>query len=211
MNKLVVFDLDGTLIDTIKGITIALNNTLTYFNYPYKYSEKEVQSFIGHGARYLYQKATKKNDIDEEEFSYYQIEYIKRQNVSVVYNDVIDTLIYLDNIGYKLGIYSNKPIEALKSLIKDKLNNINFSFVLGNNKKYLPKPDVTLLKEILIKLNLINYELYYVGDSIVDILTCRNLNMKSIILTSGYGNKEEIINNKPDYIIDKFKDILKIL
>ena len=77
MKKFLIFDLDGTLIDTAEGITKAVNNVLAHFEYPYHYTKEEIIKFLGHGARYLYAHATKKDEISEEEFNYFTIEYVK--------------------------------------------------------------------------------------------------------------------------------------
>ena len=83
--------------------------------------------------------------------------------------------------------------------------------IQGQDNNYPPKPDITLLSLILNKYNLDIKNGYYVGDSIVDLETARNIKMKNIIVSYGYGDKEEILKAKPDYYIDKFSEILKIL
>ena len=100
----------------------------------------------------------------------------------------------------------------LQTLIKELLNEINFKYIQGQDNKYPTKPDVTLLNEKIIN----NFDLdpnegYYVGDSYVDVLTGQNAKLKSILVTYGYGDNQKAMSYKPDYIIDKFKDILEIV
>ena len=211
MNKFVIFDLDGTLIDTCEGITKAVNNTLEHFNYPYHYSKEEIIKFLGHGAIYLYKKATKKDDMSDEEFNYFTVEYVKTQNISSVYPFVKETLEKLYKKGYKLMVYSNKPNGALQFLIREKLPSIRFLIVQGNVPEYPAKPDPTLLNKILKDNKLDTIDGYYVGDSIVDLETARNTNLKSVILTYGYGDYKDIKAHNPDYMINSFDKLLDIL
>lgn len=210
MKKYIVFDLDGTLIDTLEGITKAINDTFALLSKPYCYTKNVVGTFIGHGARRLFLLANK-GEFTEKEFSLFLKLYEKDQYVSSLYPHVFETLTFLKNNGLKLIIYSNKPNEILKKLIKNKFSDIEFLHVQGQDNNYPPKPDVTLLKSILNKYDLKEEDGIYVGDSDVDVLTARNVNMPSIILSYGYGNKKLISESKPDYFIDDFADIIKVI
>ena len=210
MEKFVCFDLDGTLIDTLTGITKAVNVTLKEIGLPYQYDKKTVETFIGRGAKRLFNLASKNNE-KPADFDLFLKNYEKYQYVSEPFLGVVETLKELENRGYKLIIFSNKPDDILQKLIKEKLGEINFIKVQGQDKNYPPKPDVTLLKKILVENGLNEIDGFYVGDSVVDILTARNINMKCAIVSFGYGNKEEIDQEKPDYYLDNFSDLLEIL
>lgn len=211
MKKFLIFDLDGTLIDTAEGITKAINNTLAHFEYPYNYNKNEIIKFLGHGAHYLYQKATKKDYVDEDEMNYFIIEYVKTQGISNLYPNVKESLISLYQMGFELLIFSNKPNGALKYLIKDKLPDVNFLVIQGNVTEYPPKPNPALLNKIMESNNLQPEFGYYIGDSIVDLETAKNAKLKSIIVKSGYGNYDEINKVKPDYMVNEFKDLVSLL
>ena len=210
MKNFVVFDLDGTLIDTLTGLTEAVNETLKELSLPYSYKRDEVMTFIGRGAKRLFNLATK-NENNPAEFALFLKNYEKHQYISEPYDHVLETLKELEKRKICLIIYSNKPNNILNKLIENKLNKINFLYVQGQDNNYPPKPDVTLLKSILNKFNLKPEDGLYVGDSIVDIETARNIKMKVAILSYGYGNKEEIKEAKPDYYLDDFKEILEVL
>ncbi len=206
----VVFDLDGTLINTLEGITVSVNHALKELKIPYEYSEEEVKTFIGRGARRLFRLAMKR-EFSEEEYELYLKYYKEDQIVSTVYEGVEETLKILEENGIKLLIYSNKPNEVSQPLIKAKLGNINFLHIQGQDPQYPPKPDVTLLLKLLKKYDLIDKKGLYVGDSIVDIETARNANLENCILTYGYGDKKEIEEGSPTYKINKFEDLIKIV
>lgn len=210
MDKFVVFDLDGTLIDTLTGLTEAVNLTLKEINKPYTYKKEEVKTFIGRGAKRLFALASK-NDNNPAEFDLFLKNYEKCQYISEVFPGVKKTLLALIAKGYKLIIYSNKPDAILQKLIKEKLGDIDFSYVQGQDNRYPPKPDITLLTNILNKLNLKAEDGIYVGDSIVDLETARNAKMKCVIFSFGYGDQKEIINSAPDFYFDKFEKLNDIL
>ena len=210
MDKFVVFDLDGTLIDTLTGLTEAVNLTLKEINKPYIYTKEEIKTFIGRGAKRLFALASK-NDNNPAEFELFLKNYERCQYISQVFPGVKKTLLVLKEKGYKLIIYSNKPDSILQKLIKEKLGDIDFSYVQGQDNRYPPKPDITLLRNILNKLNLKVEDGIYVGDSIVDLETARNASMKCVIFSFGYGDQKEIINSSPDFYFDKFEQLNEIL
>ncbi len=211
--KFIIFDLDGTLIDTLEGIKEGLNLTLKELNINKTYSKEEVKTFIGNGARVLLKKALNR-EFNEEEYNLYLKNYEKTQYISPLFNHVLNTLISLKNKDYILLINSNKPNEILKKLVKNKFNGLEkdlFIDIKGERKEIKRKPDPTYLNELINKLDLNKENGFYCGDSIVDILAAKNLNLKSIIVSYGYGNKNEIKENKPTYYIDDFKEVEEIV
>lgn len=212
--KFVVFDLDGTLLDTVRGMQKALNKTLLDKGYlKHDFTYEEVKSFIGGGAKRMYCLATKEKEVNEEVFALYLKYYKLYQGESEFYPHVLSTISKLKEAGYTLIIYSNKPHEVLKDLSIKKNLNQYFDFIQGQDFAYPPKPDVTLLNKILSDFDLDPKDGYYVGDSRYDVLTGRNASLKTIILTYGYedANIFEKKEYKPDYIIDSFDKLEEIL
>ena len=169
-----------------------------------------MKNFIGNGAHKLLTKALKRKPT-EEEFALFLKKYESCQYVSKAFPNVISTLKELENIGIKLIILSNKPDYILQKLIANNLKGIKFSYIQGQDFNYPPKPDVTLLNVILKKLDLIDKKGLFVGDSIVDVLTANNANLNSIILTYGYGKKEDLNNEKAIKLIDNFEEVKKYI
>jgi len=211
MNKFIAFDLDGTLFNTVQGITLAINDSLEHFGYNKSYTEDEIKKFLGHGARYLYQKATNKVDFSDEEYEYFQISYVKNQGVSEPFPMVKETLQKLSILGYKLIVYSNKPNGALQYLVNDKLGEIKWDKIQGNVSDYPTKPNPLLLNKIMADLKLDPKDGFYVGDSSVDCETAHNANLKCIILTYGYDDYSKINEYNPEYVIDSFDKIINIV
>ncbi len=210
--KFVIFDLDGTLIDTLEGITIAVNKFLKYKNINLEYSKDTIRTFIGNGAELLFKRFMKDNSYNDKDYELFLKFYRDNQKYSVLFKNVDVTLQELNKKNIKLFILSNKPDELLQTLIPSLLKDIKFEYIQGQDKNYPIKPDVTLLNEKIIKkynLNINNG--FYVGDSYVDVLTGKNANLKTILVTYGYGKLEDSLKYNPDYIIDDFKDVLEII
>lgn len=195
MKNFVVFDLDGTLIDTLNGLTKTSNDFLLKYNYPYHYTKEEVKNFIGNGAKKLFLSIIKKTEFDENSEKEYQDFlklYEKDQYNSEPFLNVIETLKRLKSQDKKLIIYSNKPNHILQKLISSKLSMINFDYIQGQDDNYPPKPDVQLLKLILNKLELVPINGLYVGDSYTDFLTSINIKMDMCFCEYGYAKKEDL-------------------
>ncbi len=169
-----------------------------------------MKSFIGNGAYKLLARALKRKPT-EEEFALFLKKYESCQYASKAFPNVISTLKELESIGIKLIILSNKPNHILQKLIANNLSEIDFSYVQGQDFNYTPKPDVTLLNVILKKLDLIDKKGLFVGDSIVDVLTANNANLDSVILTYGYGKKEDLMSEKTIKLIDNFEEVKKYI
>ena len=210
MNKFLIFDLDGTLIDTLPMIYKSCLDYLKWDNLNYQYSIDEVKSFIGKGARNLFAKLIKKDDFSEEKYQKFLDFYYQRQFESKPFKDVYPTLKNLEK-DYALLIYSNKPDELLKPLVNKIFNDIHFLYVQGADYNYPLKPNPALINKILEKLNLKKELGYFLGDSEVDLELAKNAKIKSIIFTYGYGNYDKIIQGKPDYILDEFIKLYEVL
>ncbi len=213
MKDFVVLDLDGTLINTLIGITKASNLFLKAFNYPYFYSEEQVKSFIGRGARRLFLCLVHKEDFDgklEKEYREFLKFYEENQYSSIPYDGVKETLLTLNKMGIKIIVYSNKPNALLQKLISNKLSEVKFLHLQGQDDNFPPKPDVTLLRLILDKYDLAPINGLYVGDGYVDFLTSINIKMDFCFCEYGYcslENKNKIVGFK----IEKFNELLNFL
>ena len=119
MKKFVIFDLDGTLIDTVEGITIAANKYLSSHNIPFVYSRGDIESFIGNGAPLLFKRMMKNYEYNENDYQEFLTFYRDNQKYSKVYPEVVSSLKALISRGYSLFILSNKPDSLLQMLIKE--------------------------------------------------------------------------------------------
>lgn len=213
MKKYVIFDLDGTLVDTIPGLMVSINKLMEEYNYPYRYNYEDVKTLINGGAIAFYLKAIHQSEFKEEnkaEFEEFLKLYKEYQVLAKPFKDVVKVLKKLEKLGISLMIYTNKPHEITLALVNLLFSDIKFDFVHGNIPGDVPKPDITLMQNYLDEHNLSNLEGLYVGDSIVDILTAHNLKMDMLFCKYGYSAKEYL--NRDDVIyIDEFSEVLNYI
>jgi phosphoglycolate phosphatase len=213
--ELILFDLDGTLINSIPDITLATNKMLTHFNLP-KLSIKEVTPFIGTGAKDLVKyvlthvQAPKYNPKAVFEnampifFSAYK-EFTCED--TFLYPNVKETLVYLKEKGYKMVICTNKPYPLVEPILK-KLGIINFfNCWIGEESLAQKKPDAAPLIFLANKMNTPIEKCIIVGDSKNDIIAAQNAKMDSIGVNYGYNYNEKITDYHPTVVADDFEKL----
>ncbi len=212
--KAFVFDLDGTLLDTLRDIRRALNAALSALGYPFSYSLKETKSFIGRGTDVLCHKALGEMD-DSDAFSKLKQTYMplygKYQSAhSKPYNGMPETLAFLRNRGYSLYVLSNKPDELAKAIVANFYPGI-FREVEGARDDMPKKPDPTMLLDMLNRNGLKPEDILYVGDSKPDIELGESSGAKVGLCTWGYGQYKPELLSKASYVFSRPKDLLKAL
>lgn len=214
MIKGIIFDLDGTILDTVEDIKNSINLTLKDFNLnPISYEETKQKT--GSGFKMLMQRAFPLNSDDAtidsavEKFTYYyDLNYDKTTKAYKGINELID---YLLDHNYLIGINSNKKQEYTKKLVKKHFPNINQDYVFGKREGLPVKPDPINNLEIIKLMNLKHSEVLYVGDSDIDCKTARNSNLKLCAVSWGFRDKEILRQYNPDYLVDNPKEIINIL
>lgn len=209
-----VFDFDGTLVDTIPGIAKAVNDTLKEFGRK-TYSEDVIKTFIGHGAEVLFLKAFNYSKIDDENIDIYNIfmqnYYLEQGALMSIFPYVIDTLKLINKLGGEIIIYSNKPLKILSNCIDLVFKDIKIKEIFGNSKGELPKPDVTRINKYFSKEKINKNKVLYIGDSPVDIMFAKNMNVDTVSCLFGYSDKESLFNLKADYYITSMLELQDII
>lgn len=200
MIKAILFDLDGTILDTVGDIRQALNNALGS-----SFSDKEVNTFVGNGLKNLVRFALEslKRPYTEDELNNYYSSLMTyyRQNPVVYtkpYPGVIKLLNTLNEKAIKIGIFSNKDQDLAETVINTCFKNQKIDFIAGRNGLYKAKPDPEAVFAFINKFNLKQDEVLYVGDSEVDYLCAKNANIKALILTWGTRTREFLLQNYVD-------------
>lgn len=214
MEKLIIFDLDGTLINSIEDLHISVNYSLKKNNYPLVTLEHTRKS-IGNGVAMLMKRSLPSN-ISEKNYKkalndfedYYQIHKLDHTKP---YDNMLKTLKILKEKGFLLAVSTNKIEDAAKKII-DKYFKSIFITVCGDNNIRKKKPAPDSIIEIKRRINSDLKEIYYVGDSEVDYLTAVNSNCTPIIVSYGYRTKEELLSKIPSStkIIDNCLELTKI-
>ena len=209
--KLIFFDLDGTLVDTLIDIMNSTNFMLNKFGLSKK-TKEETRELIGGGALNLVKLCLKNTPYSIEEGLKLFVDYYEKHfcDYSQPYNYVKKTLEKLhNNQCIKKIVYTNKPLEISKKII-DKLElKKYFKEIIAPETFGVRKPDPLSVIETLKKFKFAPEDALIIGDSKADIEVSKNASISSIAVTYGYGNYEDIKN--ADYIIDSFEKIIEIL
>lgn len=214
MIKGLIFDLDGTTLDTLEDIKKSLNIILEKNNIMPVDREK-VRLSLGRGSRNLIKdqlpKNTNDNYIDDLTNQYLEI-YSKNYNVlTKPYNGIYDLLIELQNKGYILAVNSNKPNEFCKNLMEYHFPKIKFISIIGARPGISYKPDPYSANEIVEKMGFKKEEVLYVGDSENDVLTAKNANLKAVGCLWGFRDLKTLEKAGADIIISEPKELLNYL
>lgn len=192
MKTTILFDLDGTLLYTIKDIEYCLNQIITKYGYD-AVDEQTTLKCIGYGARELIRRATCEENaevVDKMLKEYLVVQQACDNSKTELYPGLNELLPMLKKDGYKLGIVSNKPNSATQVVYKQLLSKYNFDFVTGCVDHLSPKPSADLVNLCLENLNSTKEESLYVGDSEVDVKTFVNAQVDGIGVLWGYRKRE---------------------
>lgn len=218
MSKLVIFDLDGTLVNTLPDISNALNKALNNCGYNASYTHEEIKSFIGSGEYLLIKRSLVSfNQTNEDEIFKVRKEYSKiyHENCNIFskpYDGIIEELNILKTNGFKLAVFSNKPHSETTKVVETYFPENYFDYVRGGMDGFPIKPDVSGVKLIFESLGIEDTkDVYYVGDSNVDMQTGINASLKTIGTAYGYCAKEVLESYNVYHIIDTPKELSKII
>ncbi len=215
--KAVAFDLDGTLINSAKGLAEAVDQTLEALGYE-AVGFDQVSVWIGHGAINLIETALQHLDPDagiqrfDEGFALFTKFYTEiLKNGSEVYPGVYETLEGLKADGYRLALITNKPSRFLPTLLEE-LNMMQyFELVLGADDVAERKPHPAPIFLTLGQFGLLQEELLFVGDSRNDIESARSAGVRTVGVTYGYNFGRPVTEEQPTFVIDEMIDLLTIV
>lgn len=212
--QLAIFDLDGTLLDTIADLANATNQALAKCGYPTHPTEAYYR-FVGNGINKLFARALPEEARTEENVQRIRtlfIPYYNEHNAddSHPYPGIVELLTQLQSQGIQLAVASNKYQQATAKLVGHFFPNIRFAAVYGQREGVPIKPDPTIVNDILSETGISRTHTLYIGDSGVDMQTARNASVESVGVTWGFRDEEELRNNGATHIIHHAKDILKL-
>lgn len=213
--KCIIFDLDGTLVNTIDDLGLACDYLLKKQGIMPEWTKDDYKCFVGNGARLLVSRAFKERLTEaelDEQYSLFKVKYneIKLDNAHA-YEGMPEIVIQLKNNGYKLAVCTNKPNEAAVDMVEKIYGKNVFDFILGASDDIPKKPAPDMADIILKRLDVKADECVWIGDSSVDIESAGNIGCKSIAVTWGFRSRESLTLSVPSMIIDTPKEISKIL
>ncbi|MDY0209806.1 MAG: HAD-IIIA family hydrolase [Acholeplasma sp.] len=213
MKNTLLFDLDGTLLDTLKDLTISVNYMLKHYDRPLK-DEKEIRSFLGNGAFKLIELAVGEPLNEEalkERFNFYDAHYQTHSlDNTKPYPDILKLLDIFKSKGYKMAVISNKQDAIVKDLVQ-KIFPDTFLAAVGVGKDGVKKPDPRMIEKVLKEIKATKEEAYLIGDSEVDIQTGQNADVEVIACLWGFRDMKDIAPLKPNFIVGKPMDIIKVI
>ncbi|MBQ9060657.1 MAG: HAD family hydrolase [Firmicutes bacterium] len=206
--KAAIFDMDGTILDTIEDLTAAVNHTMAHFGYRSDFSTEEAKRFFCNGARNAITsaladagaisgdaKADSKKAEDaliDEVLSYYKPWYAAHSDIRTgPYPGVVDLLKKLGDLGIRTAVVSNKPDPAVQKLCRVYFPDL-FTFALGEVEGVPRKPASDMIRICLEKLNVSPDQAVYIGDSEVDVQTAANSSLCSICVDWGFRSRKEL-------------------
>ena len=213
MINTIIFDLDGTLLNTLEGLKNSTNFALKKFNCP-EITLEQTRSFVGNGVRKLIERAIpngEQNPDFEKCLNTFKEHYSKTMyQKTVAYDGIEDMLTELKKRGIKTGVVSNKFDTAVKELCKNYFDGL-IIVAIGEspNVRKKPAPD-SVLKAMKI-LGAKPENTLYVGDSDVDIQTAKNSNLKSVGVTWGFRDRELLEEEGADFIINTPCELLELI
>ena len=215
MKKLIIFDLDGTLLNTIADLAAATNQALSYYGYP-EHPEDAYRFFVGNGINKLFERALPQDERSENNISKIRSRFIPYYNehnadLSRPYPGITAMLEKLQNAEKLLAVASNKYQEATTRLIHLYFSKIHFEKILGQRENIPPKPDPQILFEIMNDTKTKKENTLYIGDSCVDMQTGINAGVTTCGVSWGFRPRTELESYKPELIADRPEDILKYL
>ena len=209
----VVFDLDGTLLDTLGDLRDSVNFALEKNNLP-KRTTEEIRSFVGNGIRLLIERSVPENtpiEITDKCFSEFK-EYYKDHSaiLTKAYDGVIDLLTTLKEKGVKIAVVSNKADFAVKTLMEDYFKYL-YDCAYGERAGFMRKPAPDGVFAAINEMGADVKDTVYIGDSEVDVETSKNAKLPCIAVTWGFRDKKVLESLNPEYIVDSTSDILRII
>ena len=217
MFKAIIFDLDGTLLNTLDDLADSGNEMLSNHNFPV-HPVKSYRYFVGDGVEILIKRMLPGNDNlpDEDQLKkltleFKEIYHSRMFNKTKPYDGIIDLLKKLNDRFIPICVLSNKPHEETLSLVYKLLKDIKFEVIKGANKSIPRKPDPMQALLISKQLNKFPEEFLYIGDTDIDMKTAKNAGMYGVGVLWGFREKNELVENGAKILVEQPIDILKII
>ncbi|MDP4132841.1 MAG: HAD family hydrolase [Bacillota bacterium] len=210
-----IFDMDGTLLDTLNTIAYFANKALNKFGF-LAAPVQNYRQYAGNGAIKLIERAMSyTGNYTKEQFNEVYSYYVKIYDenplyLTAPYVNILEILRVLKKEGCKVGILSNKPHAATLSIAEKLIGKNLFDLCIGARDNYPLKPDPTVALEMVKELGADKEKSFFVGDTYVDIATGKAAGLYSIGVLWGFRDEKELLEAGADIIISDAREIVKI-
>lgn len=215
MKQLVIFDLDGTLINSIKDLGAATNFALEKNGFP-THPLEAYPMYVGNGVSKLIERALPEDQRNEAMIKKIRADFttyydIHNTDYTNPYDGIPELLEHLQENGIKIAVASNKYDAAAKALVTTLFPSISFAAIEGQKEGVPVKPDPSVVFEILGATQVKKADVLYVGDSGVDMETARRACVDSVGVTWGFRSVDELRANYANHIVDTPEEIIPLL
>ncbi len=213
--RLIVFDLDGTLLDTLPDIVVAVNEVLDSMEMP-SHSHDSIREFLGSGVTVLFERAIPAAICNPQTVQQCVLEFFKTYSQhwnrrTRPFAQISELLERLQEADCKLAVLSNKPDQFTKQCIAEYFLPDLLHPVFGQRDGIACKPDPQALHEIIESSGLPSRQTMFVGDTVIDIQTAKNAGICSVGVGWGYRPREELLLACPDHVIEHPLDLLPLV
>lgn len=215
MYKACIFDLDGTLTDTLDSLTYSVNETMKEMKMP-QITREQCRMFVGNGAKVLIRRSLEAAGVSAEEFFPQTFEVFQRifdENCIYrvkPYSGITELLTKLKERGMKLGVLSNKPDRQAVHVVSSIFGDNIFDIVWGQKDEVPRKPDPSALLMMAKQFQADISEVVYIGDSEVDIRTGKAASVDTILVSWGFRSTEDLKKAGAEKIVDSVQEIIEI-
>ncbi len=212
MKKAVIFDLDGTLLNTLSDLAASTNFALRCCGYPER-TVDEVRSFIGNGVIMLMHRSVPKGTSEADEkacFEKFRSHYLEHmEDTTAPYDGVNELIRTLGEKGIGTAVVSNKLDAGVKGLCKKYFPHLTCAFGVSDESERKPSP--ANVYKALSLLGVQKEQALYVGDSEVDVQTAKNAGLEMVGVTWGYRSRELLLSSGAKHIVDAPQEILELI
>ena len=215
MPELIIFDLDGTLLDTIQDLANSVNHALQKYNYP-THPLESYRQFIGNGVNKLLERALPEDKRNIDFVSMLKVDFITHyfahaEESTRQYSGISELLSHLQTKGIKLAVASNKVQEATLKLVNRFFPEISFTAILGQREGFPVKPNPAILEEIIRIAGVEKDKVLYVGDSGVDVATAYNAKVDFIGVLWGFRSRKEMEEVGGTTFVENTEELYKLV
>lgn len=213
--KLAIFDLDGTLLDTIGDLAEACNHMLALRGLD-SHTREEYAKMVGNGILNLVKRALPEDKRSDEYVAAARLDFLDYYTANIdrytrPYEGIREVLHTLQAEGWSLAVASNKFDEGTQKLVHTIFPEVTFKAVYGNKEGFPLKPDAALVQLIMDECDAVTETTVMIGDSGVDIQTAKNAGIRSIGCSWGFRPRTELEEFYADFIVDTPAEILRVL
>lgn len=214
MKKLLIFDLDGTLVNTIADLGNACNHALETMGFP-THSQASYTKMVGNGISKLIERAVPEDARRQRVIEAMRTRFVEYYNdhlwdETVPYPGVEEMLGRIRSMGIKTAVASNKYQSATERIVRHFFGN-DWVSIMGQQDMVPLKPDPSIVFNILLECPTPKSEVLYVGDSAVDMETAYRACVDKAGITWGFGSRKELMSAFPDFIVNKPEELIEIL